>query len=148
MRKLKIYFDTSIISFIYANDSPEKRDITLEFLNEYIDEYDVSVSRFVIAEIENTTDDLLKNKLLNALKDYPIDIIEIEKFEQTLIFELANEYINKGVIPEQKIDDAIHIAICTIKDFDILLSWNFRHIANIKKQIKIIHQKCCLKSGK
>ena len=137
MRKLKVYFDTSIISFIYADDSPEKRDITIEFLNEYIDEYDVSVSRFVIAEIENTIDNLLKDKLLNALKAYPINIIEIEEFEQTIVFELANEYINKGVIPEQKFDDAIHIAICTIKDFDILLSWNFRHIANIKKQIKV-----------
>ena len=95
MRKLKVYFDTSIISFIYADDSPEKRDITIEFLNEYIDEYDVSVSRFVIAEIENTIDNLLKDKLLNALKAYPINIIEIEEFEQTIVFELANEYINK-----------------------------------------------------
>jgi predicted nucleic acid-binding protein len=137
MRKLKIYFDTSIISFIYADDSPEKRDITREFLDKYLSQYEVFISRFVVAEIENTTNNLLKEKLLNIISKYPIDIIEIQKYEETQIFELANEYINKGIIPRQKIDDAIHIAICTVNEFDILLSWNFRHIANIKKQIQI-----------
>ncbi|MBN2536613.1 MAG: PIN domain-containing protein [Spirochaetales bacterium] len=137
MRKLKIYFDTSIISFIYADDSPEKRNITCEFLDKYMNRYEVFISRFVIAEIENTTNSILKEKLLDAVSAYPINIIEIPKHEETQIFELANEYINKGIIPKQKFDDAVHIAICTVNEFDILLSWNFRHISNIKKQIQI-----------
>ena len=41
------------------------------------------------------------------------------------------------MIPEKKLDDAIHIAISTIFSMDILLSWNFRHLANIQKQIAI-----------
>jgi predicted nucleic acid-binding protein len=137
MRKLEIYFDTSIISFLYADDSPEKRDITHEFFNKYLNQYDAYISRFVIAEIENTTDSILKEKLLRIISTYPINLIEIQEYDETQIFELANEYINKGIIPKQKFDDAIHISICTVNEFDILLSWNFRHIANIKKQIQI-----------
>ena len=29
MKKLRIYLDTSVISFLFADDAPEKRDITL-----------------------------------------------------------------------------------------------------------------------
>ena len=137
MRKLKLYLDTSIISFVYADDSPEKRDITREFLKDYIDQYDVYITRFVIAEIENTTEVALKEKLLKIINDYSINLLEIQSNEQGQIYELANEYIKRKIIPINKFDDAIHIAICTTKEFDILLSWNFRHIANIKKQILI-----------
>jgi len=137
MRKLKVYFDTSIISFVYADDSPEKRDITRDFLDNYINFYDVYISRFVIAEIENTTDIALKDKFMKILSKYPVKLIEISENMQTQIFQLANEYVVKGVIPKNKLDDALHIAICVINEFDILLSWNFRHIANIKKQIQI-----------
>lgn len=31
----------------------------------------------------------------------------------------------------------MHIAICTAFEFDILLSWNFRHMANIHKHVQI-----------
>ena len=31
----------------------------------------------------------------------------------------------------------MHIAICTIFEFYILLSWNFKHIANIMKQMQV-----------
>ena len=50
---------------------------------------------------------------------------------------LANRYLETGVIPENKYEDALHIAFSTYYDFDILLSWNFRHLANIKKQAQI-----------
>jgi len=32
MKKLKIYLDTSVINFLFADDSPEKQEITIEFL--------------------------------------------------------------------------------------------------------------------
>lgn len=53
------------------------------------------------------------------------------------IEELGNKYIKEGIIPVQKIDDAMHVAFATYYEFDILLSWNFRHLANIKKQMAI-----------
>ena len=42
------------------------------------------------------------------------------------------------IIPEKKIEDALHIAYVTFYEIDILLSWNFRHLANIKKEHKIL----------
>ena len=36
MKKLKIYLDTSVINFLFADDAPEKRDITIEFFEHYV----------------------------------------------------------------------------------------------------------------
>ena len=36
MNKYSIYFDTSIINFLFANDAPEKRDITIEYFKNYV----------------------------------------------------------------------------------------------------------------
>ena len=31
MRKLKLYLDTSVWNFFFADDAPEKRDVTKDF---------------------------------------------------------------------------------------------------------------------
>lgn len=56
---------------------------------------------------------------------------------------LANVYIREEIIPQRKIEDAQHIAISTCNQIDILISWNFKHLANIQKQIavRIVNEK-------
>ena len=137
MRKLKIYLDTSIISFLYADDSPDYKNATKEFFDEYINQYDVYITDFVIAELDNTKDEDLRYKFQQVIKNNKLQKLDIDSNKNESIILLANKYIEAKIIPESKIDDAVHIAICTIFDFDILLSWNFKHIANIKKQIQI-----------
>ena len=137
MRKLKIYLDTSIISFLYADDSPDYKKATKEFFDEYINQYDVYITDFVIAELDNTKDEDLRYKFQQVIKNNKLQKLDIDSNKNESIILLANKYIEAKIIPESKIDDAVHIAICTIFDFDILLSWNFKHIANIKKQIQI-----------
>jgi hypothetical protein len=53
------------------------------------------------------------------------------------VMALADLYISAGIIPSKKRQDALHIAICTVFEFDVLLSWNFRHLANFQKQVQI-----------
>ena len=47
-------------------------------------------------------------------------------------------YLDKNIIPEKKIEDALHIAVCSVFNIDILLSWNYRHMANVNKENKIM----------
>lgn len=37
-------------------------------------------------------------------------------------------------IPRKKFDDALHIAVSTVHDVDVLVSWNFQHLANVNKE--------------
>jgi predicted nucleic acid-binding protein len=130
-KKLKIYLDTSVINFLFSEQSPEKREVTLEFFDNYLNDYEVYISDIVIAEINRTKIIEKRNILLDAVKRYEIEIYDVITSE---ILELADHYINARIIPETKIDDAQHIAFATFYEFDILLSWNFRHLANVNKQ--------------
>ena len=43
---------------------------------------------------------------------------------------LAARYIAEGVVGESSLDDCRHIALATIHNADVLISWNFGHIVN------------------
>ena len=43
---------------------------------------------------------------------------------------LAKSLIKGGLLPDQAGADAMHLAIATVDDADILLTWNCRHLAN------------------
>lgn len=141
MKKFKIYLDTSVINFLFANDVPELKKITEEFFQDYIEKnkYIVYVSDIVIREIEKTKNKIKRKKLLKIISKYGLRILRIN--EETN--KLANIYIKMEIIPAKKIEDAQHIAISTCNKIDILLSWNFKHLANIKKQndVKKINKK-------
>lgn len=47
--------------------------------------------------------------------------------------ELANRYIEEGVLSRSKRVDAQHIAIATPARVDVLVSWNFKHIVNLDR---------------
>jgi len=133
-RKLKIYLDTSVVNFLYYELAPEFMAATIDFFENHLDQYQVFISEFVLAEINRTKNPDKRNQLLNALAIYDIKIYQKANDE---IFELAKIYIDNGIIPQNKLEDALHIAFSTYYEFDILLSWNFKHLANVKKQMLI-----------
>jgi len=138
MRKLKVYLDTSVINFIFADDAPEKRDITIDFFDNYVrtNIYEVCISPLVIDEIGNTRDETKKQNLLKVIEDYEIEVLDISE-NMDEINNLAYTYIDEGVIPRNKVEDALHIAICTVLGFDLLLSWNYKHMANVNKESRV-----------
>ncbi len=135
MKKLKIYLDTSVINFLFADDVPAYQEVTKTFFNEYLDEYEVFISEIVIAEISETPEPTRRKLLQSAIETDKIKVIENDKQDE--ISALAAKYIDCGIIPPNKKEDALHVAFCTAYEIDILLSWNFKHLANIKKQIMI-----------
>lgn len=141
MRKIKIYLDTSVISFLYADDVPELRRVTEEFFAHVKEgkRFDVYISDVVINEISKTNERYKKERLLSVIESY--EIIKCSNDRDIEIGVLAETYLNRGVVPKSKIEDALHIAYAVIFEMDILLSWNFRHLANIKREreVKIVN---------
>jgi predicted nucleic acid-binding protein len=129
MRKPKLYIETSTWNFYFADDAPEKKEVTLNFFNKIAQsEYEIFISDIVIEEISKANPQKRK-KLLNIIKKYkPKRLIINEE-----IIELSNKYILEGVLPAHKTDDAIHAATATIFEMDALISWNLKHLANFKK---------------
>ncbi len=129
MKKLKIYLETSVWNFVFADDAPEKMAITQEFF-ELVRKgvYHVYISDVVLAEINRASDDT-KKKLLDLIEE-----IEPENLELTQEAEdLAAIYLERKIVPEKKVEDALYVAVATLEELDALVSWNYRHLANLRK---------------
>jgi hypothetical protein len=47
---------------------------------------------------------------------------------------LAQAYLSAGVVSPKFADDARHVAICTVQHVNYLVSWNFRHLVNVRRE--------------
>ena len=47
--------------------------------------------------------------------------------------ELARRYLAEGILPANMVADAQHIAVASIANVDVLVSWNFRHVVNLAR---------------
>jgi hypothetical protein len=46
--------------------------------------------------------------------------------------EIASRFIDLGVLKQKSFDDCRHIAAAIVSGCDVIVSWNFRHIVNVK----------------
>ena len=49
------------------------------------------------------------------------------------VANLADRYIESAALSEKMRSDAEHIAAATVAGVDVLASWNFRHIVNVRR---------------
>jgi predicted nucleic acid-binding protein len=90
-------------------------------------------------EINIIVSDLLEAELLRApeqirqfLKDIPETFIERIKLSEESA-NLADKYIEAKVVGKTSRADCQHIAMATVVNADVLVSWNFKHIVNLDK---------------
>ena len=121
---MKIYLDTSVISALFDKRTPERLAQT-EQAWKLLPDYMVCISNVVIEELSNAKDDY-KERFLKTIEGFTI----LEVTDD--VYELANEYVARGIFPEKYIDDAVHVAVATLNNIGILLSWNFTHLVKIK----------------
>jgi len=50
------------------------------------------------------------------------------------IVKLADLYLQQGAIPLKSQADAFHLAIAVVNQMDILLTWNYKHLANVNRK--------------
>jgi predicted nucleic acid-binding protein len=123
----KIYLDTSVISALFDERTPERKSATelawIKLKDKSIS--DVYISELVLEELQRATEPL-KNSLLFAVSDFNVlPITEEAK-------RLANIYVKQEIFPEKYFDDALHVAIAALNEIGILLSWNFTHLVKLK----------------
>jgi len=124
MRIQRIYIDTSVLGGYFDKEF----DIATQRLFDEVKkgEYKVVISNITEGELLNAPERV--RTLLNNLSiDY-----EVLKLTDDAVY-LALEYIRENVVGQTSYDDCLHIAIATISRLDLLVSWNFKHIVNIKR---------------
>lgn len=133
--KAKVYIETSVVSYATARPSRDlivaaRQEITRERWSRILADFDCFVSILVVQEASGGDQEAAADRL-SAIADMPILQID-EKAEQ-----LAKLLIVEGPIPEQKPEDALHIALAARDGIDYLMTWNFAHIHNAQLELSI-----------
>ncbi|ODS43081.1 MAG: hypothetical protein MSIBF_02200 [Candidatus Altiarchaeales archaeon IMC4] len=132
MRKLRLYLETSVWNFVFADDSPEKMEITKQFFDEIErGRYDIYISEIVLDEIADANSET-KERLMTLIGKYTPTELENTKEVKSL----SKKYIAAGIIPEKFKGDAMHIAFAVINNVNAIVSWNLKHIVKLKTRIK------------
>lgn len=75
MRKWRIYLDTSVINFLFADDAQAHRAITVEFFDQRLERFEVFISDVVLFEIGKTQDPEKKAALFEAVRKYNLNLM-------------------------------------------------------------------------
>jgi predicted nucleic acid-binding protein len=122
---LRIYLETTIFNFPFADDAPQYRDETKR-LFELIREgkFEPYTSIYTIEEIDLTEDEEKRTKLKAQINDYGVKILQ----PNDEVKRLAGLYLAEKAVKASYPADALHIAITAVYGLDCIISMNFQHI--------------------
>jgi hypothetical protein len=128
IRKLKVYLETSIFNFVFADDAPDKQEDTLALFREIVEgKYAAFTSEYVIMELQKAPEPK-RGDMLSLIKKHGIEYLPGNEETEYL----AGMYVREGIVPAKYSTDALHIAAATVNDMDLIVSYNFKHIVKLK----------------
>lgn len=128
--KQSLYLETSVVGAYLDNDEPFRRDLTIRWWEHELSEYRVFSSLLVQREIEHLPEPH-RSGYINLIKPFA----QLEITEEVAI--LAEGYIDRGIFHRKYIADAIHMAAASFHKIDYVVTWNFGHLANVRKQARL-----------
>lgn len=87
----------------------------------------IYLSQVTLDEIGKCTENK-RDKLYDYLSDIEYTKLEIN----TEVVEPAQKIIDMGILKPKSFDDCRHISAAVVGGCDCIISWNFKHIVNIK----------------
>lgn len=130
----KIYIETSIFGFLYDRREVNryKKEATEKFFGQIKSGFfNAYISQITMAELNKTQDPILKKKFKNLLEKFDFEFLELSEWKRQDFNIIVKSLLVRGDIPEEKKDDAAHIAIVTLTpEIDFLVTWNCTHLAN------------------
>jgi hypothetical protein len=94
--------------------------------------YGVIISDLTLAEVNDCAEPK-RTLMLQGIAQVPYE--EVSRNDETK--RLSALYFEHGGLPPKSKEDALHIAIATVFGCDVILSWNFKHIVNLRAIIAV-----------
>jgi hypothetical protein len=124
----RFYLDTSVIGGYY---DAEFAEATRRLFATLASGRVIGViSDLVLAELVNAPDPVRELVAPNAGVTWE----RVDESEASL--ELADAYLSAGIVTVRFRDDCRHVAIATVQQVDVLVSWNFRHIVQYERIVR------------
>ncbi|MDR0859285.1 MAG: PIN domain nuclease [Oscillospiraceae bacterium] len=129
LRKIKIYLDTSVLSYLEQIDAPYKTAETLELWDVFRtrDDVEILISNIALEEFSETKEPK-RSRVLDL-----IGTLAYKRIQETDEHRrLAQVYLDANVLTGKSFEDLRHIAVAVSYGCKYIVSWNFKHFVNPK----------------
>jgi hypothetical protein len=140
----RIYVETSVISYLTNRPALDvitagHQATTYQWWEQCSTRFDLVISQFVLDECA-AGDPVAASKRMATIAG--LALLDASRPE---VESVAQALIEAGALPAKAYIDASHIAVCSVAGVEMLLTWNFKHIANGAMMKKI--QAVCAANG-
>jgi len=130
-----VYLQISFISYLTARPSrtiicTAHQEIKQDWWSRKRMTFKLRISELVVRECAAGDPEAAERRL-----DVITGIARLEINER--VEQIARGLVQRGLVPLQVAEDALHIAIAAAHGVDFILTWNFKHIANPMMQRRI-----------
>src|SRR5437899_8101566 len=124
-----VYVETSVWGMVPPGQDPGLRRPTMEFLRQCEARvFQPYISDVVANEIRQAPQPI-QDRILERLSEVNPVLLSLSPEVEVL----AQRFIDEGIVPPRRLNDARHVACALVHGLDLLVSWNYRHIANVRK---------------
>jgi hypothetical protein len=126
--KLLVYIESSVVSYLTARASADPiknawQAVTMQWWNTRLDQVTACISPYVIEEVSAGDPEAAKQRI-DVIRN--LNLLDINEE----IEALADFLLLGGGLPAKARFDALHIACAAYHGVNVVLTWNFKHIAN------------------
>lgn len=134
MNKLRLYLDTTIWNFAFSDQVPRYNQVTLELVRQIRwGRFEIYSSSAVDLEISRASDPR-RSQVFGLIEELQPKMLEITPEVRAL----AARYLKQKALPAKSEADALHVACATLAGMDVLVSWNFDHLANVGRMRRLL----------
>jgi hypothetical protein len=132
---MRIYIESTIPSYVVARPARDllqaaRQQTTKDWWDLKRDEHELFTSQVVLDEIASGEPVMAQQRLELMAQIQLLDLADDAN-------ALTKAILGSGLLPAEADRDAAHIALATVHEMDILLTWNCRHIANAAIQARL-----------
>jgi hypothetical protein len=129
MTMRRVYIETSVWGMVAPGQSAALRELTLEFLEQCAGRVRLPHVSAIVADEVGRAPAAVQQHVVPKLNEVNPLLLPITSAAESL----AARFLQEGVLPPRRLDDARHVSCALASELDLLVSWNYRHIANVRK---------------
>lgn len=124
MKRLRIYVDTSVFGGCF---DPE----FAEWSNALMDDFRSGRCALVVSDVTMGEVAMAPAPVRERFSEFLEMADGLAVTDEAL--ELLRAYESHGILAQRFRNDMLHVAIATVAEVDVVVSWNFRHIVRLDK---------------
>ena len=128
MAKKTVYIETSVVSYLTARPTADLLAAACQKVT--LDWWETQRSRFDLYTSEVTMQEAGRgNREARARRLDALAIIPLLPITEA-VGPLAAALVRGAALPDNAVNDALHVAVAAVHRVDYLLTWNYRHLDN------------------